>query len=355
MESLTVKIDARAWGVTGIGRYVQELVLHMRLLDRDMGIRLYGAPHEAAAYGADVLPYGGGMYSLREQLLGGSAMRRGGRADLCHFPHYNVPYFRPAEPYVVTVHDLIHFRFPAGHSRLKLRMAHRVLERAVKHAARVICISEATRRDLLDACPAVADKIAVIPQGVSERFSPIEPAAVETFRRQHDLGRFALLVGSCKSHKNAPLAVAAVEQVRQTFPDLALVHVGPPEGLPASPAVRHLGYVTDLELRTLYGAAVCLMFPSQWEGAGLPVLEAMACGCPVVCGPTPSLDDTCGQAAMRSRTETATELAGLLRTLVEDQPTRQRYVDLGLTQARRFSWTQTARLTLDVYSEAAGR
>lgn len=348
---LSVALDARRWGRTGLGRYQSELYRHLRVVAPELTITLAGAPPDAATrLGAGWVPFGAPLYSLREQLLGGRAMRRAS-ADLYHFPHYAVP-MRPPRPYVVTVHDLIHFRYPVHFGRAKVAVARHVLRRAVSAAAAVICVSDSTRRDLLAVWPDVAARVHVTHDGVSDWFSPAPAEAVDALVGRHGLGRYVLSMGDREPHKRFDLVASAFERMRVLDPDLRLAIVGErgPSGVADPPGAVRLGYVDDEQLRTLYSGARCLLFPSEYEGFGLPPLEAMACGCPVVCGRGSSLDEVVGAAAVQVAPDAAA-IADAARALLDDPTHRRAYVEAGFARVRAFSWEATARATLAIFAE----
>lgn len=352
--TLSVALDARRWGRTGLGRYQSELYRHIHREAPGVAITLAGAPRaEADALGARWLPFAAPLYSPREQLLGGRALRRAA-ADVWHFPHYAVPWWAP-RPFVVTVHDLIHFRFPQDFGAAKVALARRVLARAVARGARIVCVSESTRRDLVALESAAAEKAVVIGEGVSERFKPAPPPQVEALRASHGLGRYVLSTGDRRPHKRFDVAAEAFRLLRERDPSLRLAIVGERgAGATADPegAVR-LDYVPDEDLAALYSGAECLLFPSAYEGFGLPPLEAMACGCPVVCGRGSSLDEVCGGGAVQVDAADAREVADAAWTLVSDPAARSARIATGLAHAARFSWADAARRTLDVLSAAA--
>jgi len=259
------------------------------------------------------------------------------RPALAHFQHA-LPLRSPC-PGIITVHDLSFEREP-GLMGFGDRLVFRtIVPRSVRRAARVITVSERTKRDLIELYGASEGKIVVVPNGVDPAFRPATT---------NGPGGYALLVGAVQARKN-PLA-AAEAAARAGLP---LIAVGPAK----EPALaRELerrgvtvrGYVSKEELAELYRGAACLLFPSRYEGFGLPLLEAMASGTPVVAADEPALREVAGDAAVFAPPEGLAE--GIELALRE----RERLVAAGLERARLYSWEAAARRTLEVYREVLG-
>ncbi len=254
--------------------------------------------------------------------------------SLVHFQHA-LP-LRCSWPAVVTVHDLSFERDAASMSRRHRLIFRLVVPRAARRARRVIAVSERTKQDLVDLYGIAPDRISVITHGVDLAFGPGGNGA-------HD---YLLYVGAIQARKDPLAAAEAAVAV-----GLPLVIAGP-EREPA--LARELerrgadlrGYVGKDELARLYRGAACLVLPSRYEGFGLPVLEAMACGTPVVAYPDRALREVAGDAAVYA--EPGTLADGIRRALAE----RNRLAAAGLERAKLFSWDESARRTLDVYREA---
>ncbi len=258
------------------------------------------------------------------------------RPALAHFQHA-LPVRCPC-PAVVTVHDLSFERDATAMGPLDRLIFKAVVPRAARGARRVIAVSERTKRDLVSYYGIEPGRIAVIPHGVDPAFGPGADGP-------HD---YLLYVGAIQARKNPLAAATAAAAV-----GLPLVVAGP-EREPALARELELrgaelrGYVEKSELARLYRGAACLVLPSRYEGFGLPVLEAMACGTPVVAGTDPALHEVAGDAAVYAEPD---ELAGAIRAALAG---RDRLVAAGLERARRFTWDESARRTLDVYREAIG-
>ena len=256
------------------------------------------------------------------------------RPALAHFQHA-LPFRCPC-PAVVTVHDLSFERDATAMGPLDRWIFKRVVPRAARHARRVIAVSERTKRDLVDLYAIAPERITVIPHGVDPAFGPGGNGA-------HD---YLLFVGAIQARKDPIAAAEAAESV-----GLPLVVAGPErEPALARELERHgadlRGYVEKDELARLYRGAACLVLPTRYEGFGLPVLEAMACGTPVVAHSDPALREVAGDVAVYA------EPGGLADAIRQALAQRERLAAAGLERARLFSWEETARRTLDVYREA---
>jgi glycosyltransferase involved in cell wall biosynthesis len=265
-------------------------------------------------------------------------------------------------PTVLTVHDLIFELFPQHHKRLNYWFLKNAMPVFVRRADAIIAISESTRRDLMQNYGTPADKITVVYEGASPAFQPAGPAAISGVRRAYDLPeRFLLCVGTIEPRKNLPRLLQALTRLRQGEPDLHLVVVGKRgwlyeeffrqiEQLGLEKAVHLPGYVPDADLPAVYGAAAALVLPSVYEGFGLPLLEAMACGTPVVSSSAASLREIGGSAALYFDPLEVDDIVAQVRRVLIDDTLRAELREAGLERAARFSWRRAARETLAVYN-----
>ena len=256
-------------------------------------------------------------------------------ADLVH-TQYAIPFRCPC-PAVVTVHDVSFARDPSLMGRKDRIVFGRVVPRAVRQAERVLTVSERTKADLVELYGVPAERIAVTPNGVDAAFGPGSGT--------HD---YVLSVGAIQRRKNQLAALDAASAA-----GLPLVVVGPEKDAALAAELRRRGarlegYVETERLADLYRGAACLVQSSQYEGFGLPVLEAMASGTPVVAVPDPALREVAGDAAVFVEKDA---LAGGIRRALEE---RDRLVAAGLERARAFSWRSAAERTLAVYREILG-
>jgi glycosyltransferase involved in cell wall biosynthesis len=265
------------------------------------------------------------------------ALGRKRDADLLHCPTYRGP-LRPALPVVVTVHDLAVFRHPEAFNRWTRTYSPRVVPRVLAAARRIVAVSEFTRRELVELLHVPADKIRVVPNGVDDEFTQEGPAAE---------GEYVLAVGTLEPRKNLP---RLVEAARRTDVELRVVGArGWGDVQVEGNGVSWLGELSDVELARQYRGALCVAYPSLYEGFGIPVLEAMACGAPVVTSRGTAMEEVADGAAVLVDSSDPAELAaGIERAAAE----RDVLVPLGLERARAFRWDAIAAATLDVYREA---
>jgi len=259
------------------------------------------------------------------------------RLDLLHCPTYRGPVV-DGVPLVVTVHDLAVFRHPNAFNRWSRWYGPRVVPRVLRRARIVIAVSEFTRRELVDLLGVREEKIRVIPNAVEDTFTRDGPAAD---------GDYVLAVGTLEPRKNLPRVVDAA---RRAGVELRVVGARGWGGVEVGGnGVRWLGHVTDEELARLYRGARCVAYPSLYEGFGIPVLEAMACGAPVVTsrgGATEELAD--GAAVLVDPNDPAAIAAGIERATWQHDELVQR----GLQRVRAFTWAAVADATVAVYEEA---
>ena len=374
-RAVRVGIDARLLGNlrSGIGRYTTYLVEELGALPGPEEYALFlDRPPREWLESPRLTPY---VIPNRHRLLWSFhslplRLRRLGLDCYHSTTGYELPFVKRAA-YVITVHDLIPLRLPAL-TPWRYRTAFRFLmQRAVRVADRVIAVSESTRRDLIHLLHAPAERITVVPEAADGRFHPLaDQGALAHVRLRYSLPRrFLLFVGLLEPKKNMNGLLQAVACLRRSgrWPsDLRLVVVGDegwavgslPERVSAlglEGIVRFLGYVPDQDLPLLYGAAEAFVFPSLYEGFGLPVLEAMACGTPVVASTRGSLPEVAGDAALLAEPDQPEALAEKIHRFISDPALRQEYRERGIERARAFSWRRTAEATLAIYRQAAKR
>lgn len=279
-----------------------------------------------------------GSTLLRDGVWYPFLLGRGGDADVLHCPTYRGP-IRSARPLVVTVHDLAVLRHPETFNRWTRTYSPRVVPRVLRAATRVIAVSDFTRRELVELLHVPEDKIRVVPNGVDDGFTKEGPRAD---------GEYVLAVGTLEPRKNLE---RLVEATRRSDVELRVVGArGWGNVEVAGNGVRWLGEVDDAELARLYRGALCLAYPSLYEGFGIPVLEAMACGAPVVTSRGTAMEEVAdGAAVLVDAQDPVAIAAGIARAAAE----RDTLVARGLERARAFGWRAVAEATVGVYREAA--
>jgi glycosyltransferase involved in cell wall biosynthesis len=290
-----------------------------------------------------------------------------GPLDLFHSPDFVLPPVGHT-PAILTVHDLSFLRVPRFFVPGFREYLEGAVRRAVRHAGHILADSESTRRDLIELLGVEPERASVLYPGVEPRFRPIEDAELPNWvRARYDLpGRFVLGLGTLQPRKNFDGLIEAFGRLlaaRGDEPEIAGLHLviaggrgwmyeetlALPARLGLGNRVHFPGFVADDDLPALYNLAAAFAFPSWYEGFGLPVLEAMACGTPVVAADNSSLPEAAGEAALRVNAGDADGLADSLGLLLVDSTLRGRLVAAGYEQARHFTWQGAAEQLLAAY------
>jgi len=281
-----------------------------------------------------------------------------GPVDLFYSPDFVLPPTRPGTRTLLTVHDLSFLRYPDHFVPKLVRYLERVVPASVARADRVLADSEATRADLIRLLGTPPEKVEVLYSGVDARFRPKpEPRERERLRARYGLDRpYVLSVGTLQPRKNFVRLIRAFARLPDT--GRVLVIAGGRGWLYESvleEAARHpdrvrvMGFVEDADLPALYRGADLFVFPSFYEGFGLPVLEAMACGVPVVCSGVSSLPEVAGDAALLVDPEDEDGLMGAMRRALEDEGLRREMMARGRARAAEFTWERAAQQLLGVF------
>ena len=367
---MRVAIDTRKIHDFGIGTYIRNLLRQLARIDRDteyvllcreadLGIAAQLGPNFRSV--REPSP----NYSLREQIHVPWVLRRE-RPDVYHAPHYVLP---PAVRCrsVVTIHDCIHLMFPQYlPNRAAYAYARTSMWAAARRSDRILTVSEASKRDILSLFNVKPEKIVVVYNAIDEHFSttPSEEHVARVRERYQLDHKFVLYVGNIKPHKNLVRLIEAFSELRRTHDDLKLLIIG--DEISKLPAlrravhrhklhkyVRFLGYLKDDTLTVLYRLASVFVFPSLYEGFGLPPLEAMASGTPVVTSNVSSLPEVTGDAAVLVDPYDVDSIGNGMRRILDDPQLAEALRIKGLKRAREFSWERSVEKTQRVYREVA--
>jgi glycosyltransferase involved in cell wall biosynthesis len=376
---LHIAIDARRIRDFGIGTYIRSLVHALSNIDRENRYTLVSGAGDVRTLAGLPENFHAAVYSHSDRgALDHAAFPlflHGIAPDLVHIPLNRVPLLL-MRPYVVTIHDMANLLFDEGRSGLWMQLRRYRFRRGLLRARRVIAVSEATKRD-------VQNMMGVRPERIRRVYNAPDPGFYQHDGRHADeAGRileryqiqypFLLYAGNVRRHKNVPRLVEAFAVLRgqladhPAYKDLHLVLIGDTISQhPAvrqavmksrvEPLVRFLGFVPFETLRCFYESAAAFVFPSRYEGFGLPPLEAMACGTPVITSNVSSLPEVVGDAAVLINPENVFDIARGIREVLLDETLRAELIRRGHAQAARFSWERTAREALEIYREAAGR
>lgn len=289
---------------------------------------------------------------------------------------FQVTTISPPCPMVITVHDMMDLFYPDAFSHhpfyvnRALRIYFRfVIPKSIRNATMITSVSESTKRDILKYFRVPEDRVEVIYNGVEEKFSPVKDERLFIMvKEKYKLpDRFILYLGSTKPYKNLDGALEAFSKLRKKYmnPDnhIYLV-IGGLRHFSSSDLERkarelgvendffNIGYISEEDLPPLYSLAEIFLFPSIWEGFGLPALEAMACGTPVVASNTSSLPEVIGEAGIMVDPKNTTSIAEALYRILNDKTLRDELSEKGIQQARKFSWRTAAVKLLETFKEA---
>ncbi len=369
---MRIAIDARKLRDFGIGTYIRNLLIELSRLDQSTEYVVLCRPRdveweEVLGPNFRMVPEPAPTYSLAEQIRIPISLWREG-VTLVHEPHYVLPPAIRCRS-VVTIHDCIHLMFPQYlPSRLAYVYAKGSMWIATRKADRILTVSEASKRDILRFFDVPPDKVSVIYNGIDERFlGPADTKRMDLVRQRYQLDHpFILYVGNIKPHKNIERLIDAFGRARGGGPEhLKLIIIG--DELSKYPAlrqavhrhkldkhVRFLGFQPHETLAAFYRLARAFVFPSLYEGFGLPPLEAMACGTPVVTSNVSSLPEIAGRAALLVDPRDTDAIAEGIGRAVNDEALRADLAARGLARAREFSWARSVAKIHRIYMEVLG-
>ena len=367
---MRIGIDARFFGPVGkgLGRYTQKLIEHLELVADEHEFVIFLRKENFDLFQPTSSRFRKVLadfrwYTLEEQFRFPRLLKKE-RIDLMHFPHFNIPVMTPC-PFVVTIHDLILLRYPTRRATtlnrflygIKYAAYRYVIRTAVKKSKRIIAVSEYTRQDIIRAFKVPKDKIVVTYEAAE---LPHAQAMPVDFEKRGINKPYFLYVGNAYPHKNLEMLLRVFAELRSEGLDAQLVLVGKADyfydrlrevarTLKLQKDVIFYGYATDEELPTLYRNARAYVFPSLLEGFGLPPLEAMRHGSPVVASKASCLPEILGDAASYFDPESSDDMSIAMKTVFEDEALRASLVQKGDAQVRKYSWRTCATQTLELY------
>jgi len=379
MPSVKIAIDIRRMTEFGVGTYIRNVVRTLGRLDHENEYSLIGPPVKVEEIGALPPNFQAVPLLAPERTLQGyrefrSALQRL-ECDLVHIPNlFSIPRALPCR-YVMTVHDMLDHMSRAREQSGFWRSLHfQLTKRVLAGASRIFAVSNFTRNEIEKLFEIPKERIEVVYNAIDERFLHGHASAADRdliARRYQVTYPFLLYAGRISPHKNVVRMIEAFSALKTelerdgAYPDLKLIIIG--DDLSGNPDlrrtvvrsgvqndVRFLGFVPIEVLRIFYDEAKIFVFPSLYEGFGLPPLEAMAHGTPVVTSNVSSLPEVVGNAAVLVNPENIFEIMRALRRVLTDQALRDRMKERGYQQATKFSWELSVRRILDVYRQIAG-
>lgn len=378
MPAVKIAIDIRRMTEFGVGTYIRNVVRTLGRLDHENQFLLIGSPAKVEEIGS--LPpnfHTVALFAPDRSVQGYREFRTALKrldCDLVHIPNlFSVPRLLPC-PYVMTVHDVLQHMSRAREQTGFWRSLHfQMTKRVLGGAARIFAVSNFTRNEIEKLFEIPPDRVEVVYNAIDERFLHGHASAADRdliARRYQVTYPFLLYAGRVSPHKNVVRTIEAFSALKtelerdQAYPDLKLIIIG--DDLSGNPDlrrtvvrsgvqndVRFLGFVPIEVLRIFYDAAKIFVFPSLYEGFGLPPLEAMAHGTPVVTSNVSSLPEVVGNAAVLVNPENVFEIMRALHRVLMDQPLRDRMKERGYQQAARFSWETSVRRILEAYGQIA--
>ena len=356
----------------GVGRYLVNVLRELATIDqRNEYIIYHSQPIEPLGFTSDRIRYdnpGRAPSILWRHLRLPLAMRRDG-IDLHFSPSYFLPLLKVC-PSVVAVHDIIFKVHPEWFIRDRRLLFDGLFIREVKRAERITTLSHHSKRDIVNVLNIDPAKVVVIPIAADELFRPIgNELLINDAKKRHGIDDgFVFTVGSVHTRRNLVRLIEAISLASGRLGrDLKLLIVGepapfrPPIDLAGTAhsyglddQVIHVEYISDEDLLLLYNACDLFVYPSLYEGFGLPVIEAMACGTPVACSNATSLPEVAGKAAVYFDPTDAGDMANAMIRILDDSPLKEKLSRAGIERASTFSWRRTAEETLKVFEEVLG-
>lgn len=368
---LRIGIDCRLYDESGIGRYIRNLVSNLAILDQENEYFLFFGKERLHKMEVNdnfhKVWTNFRWYSIEEQVQFPILLKKF-KLDLMHFPHFNMPIFYQGK-FIVTIHDLIHQHFQMRRATTKDPFIYqikkwgykRVFESAVGKSKKIIVPSDFVKKILTSEWKIREDKIAVTHEAVDKSITQNLASLTAEDERQV-MKKFKITpgylfyVGNAHPHKNIEGLIRVFSKLKEKNPSLRLVLSGSDHYFWQRirkqfdlPEIIYTGFVDDLELVVLYKNALVFVMPSFEEGFGIPVLEAMACSCPVVCSDRASLPEVAGSTALYFDPENLDDMVSKVKQMAEDKNLRKKLIEEGVKRYQQFSWEKLAKQTLKIY------
>ncbi|WP_298816001.1 glycosyltransferase family 4 protein [Chloroflexus sp.] len=363
----------RSFRRAGVSHYIEQVLIHLAQIDHRNHYTIYttrGLDQSALGLPANFVVKPSRLPTINPRIRipweqGIAPLLLRGKADLYHGCLNVAPLLSPV-PTVITIHDLAFIRFPQtfrAYNRIYLDLATRL---SARRADRILVVSEHTKREVVGLLGVPTERVVVTPNAARHHFRPPASTAIAQLRARHGLPeQFLLYVGTLEPRKNLTTLLEAFALVSARVPDVPLL-IGGGKGWMYQPIfarldqlnlrdrVKFVGYIDEEELPLWYAAATVFVFPSIYEGFGMPPLEAMACGTPVITSNTSSLPEVVGDAGLMVSPADQQALAEAIYRVLTDADLRADLRQRGLARARQFSWADTAARTLEAYQAVGG-
>ena len=367
-----IGIDARFYGPIGkgLGRYTKDEVDNILKIDKENEYVIFLSKDNIKDFKTDnprvkIVLANVRWYTLAEQILLPFFIWRE-KIDLMHFPHFNVPLLC-FKKYIVTIHDLILTKFPTQRAttlhpifyKIKNFAYKVVIKNAIKKSKMIIAVSEFTKSDIVKQFKVNPDKIKVTYEGVAQTFLSVDNYDVKKLKLCYNIhSPFMLYVGNAYPHKNLEKLIIVFFKISKKINNLRLVLVGKEDyfykrlkefAKNYSNKIIFPGFVPDKDLYFLYKNALAYIFPSLYEGFGLPPLEAMSQGCVVISSNKASMPEILGEAAIYFNPEDEIDMQDKLEEIIENKYKREELIKKGYEQLKKYSWEVCAKKTLEIY------
>jgi len=369
---MRIGIDCRLWSESGVGRYTRNLVGYLQKIDTKNEYILFVLSKDLEQIKSEIknskfeiVRADIRWHSFEEQWKFSTVLVQQ-KLDLVHFPYFSLPVSYPGK-FIVTIHDLILHHFPTGQAStlnplfywIKLLGYKYIVYKAAKKAKRIITVTEATKKEIVQHLGITPQKIEVTYEGIDRKISTKSEAS----NLQKNPNYF-LYVGNAYPHKNLEKLLEAFSVFHLKNQEIFLKFVGKEDyfykrikgivsEMSLTDCVQFEGEVTDSELSTLYKNARGLVIPSLMEGFGLPVLEAMASGCPIACSRISSHEEICKDAAFYFDPKNPNDIADSMSEIISNTKEVKEHVSNGLQRSKSFSFEKMAKQTLAIYIDAA--